>query len=291
MPRCASLGVASLVLALAACGGDSSSGPDAAHVRPVVFGGDRPATLRVPAGFDPSTSYPLVVVLHGYGATGFLQESYFGIRAEVDAGRAFEIAPDGKIDSTGAQFWNADPACCDFDGTHPDDSAYLGKLIDDILAAYPIDRARIFVIGHSNGGYMAYRMACDRPDVITAIGVLAGIVATDPAMCHPSQPLAVLHMHGTADQAVPYAMTATYPGAVGSVTRQAGYDACGTTLTPGGTLDLDTAVAGAETQISTFACTAPLAVELWTLNGSTHVPAPTTAFEPALWAWLNAHAR
>ena len=278
------------VLALAACGGSPSS-PDASHVRPTTFGADRPATLRVPARFDDSKMYPLVVVLHGYGATGFLQESYFGIRAEVEAGNTFEIAPDGNVDSAGAQFWNADPACCDLDGSHPDDSAYIGKLIDDILAVYPVDRARVFVVGHSNGGYMAYRMACDRPDVITAVGVLAGIVSTDPAACHPSQPVAVLHMHGTADGVVPYPMTSAYAGAVGSVTRWAGYDTCGTTLTPGQTLDLDTTVAGAETQVSSFACPAPLAVELWTLTGSTHVPAPTTAFEPALWAWLNAHAR
>ena len=275
--------------ALAACGGSDPAAD--APARPLVFGGDRPATLHVPDSFDASKTYPLLVVLHGYGATGLLQESYFGVRAEVDAGNALEIAPDGDVDSHGAQFWNADPACCDMDGTHPDDSTYLAGVITDVMAAWPVDPTQVFVIGHSNGGYMAYRMACDHADLVTTIGVLAGIVSTDPAACHPAHPVNVLHIHGTADAVVPYPQTADYAGAVGSVTRWAGYDGCATTLTPTTTADFDAAVPGAETQISAFACPSPAAVELWTLAGSPHVPPMNATFEPALWAWLTSHPR
>jgi polyhydroxybutyrate depolymerase len=309
MPKRA--GFVLLCLLAGACGGDDALpiAPDAAP-RPTVFGGDRPATLHVPDNFDPAKKYPLIMILHGYSATGFLQEAYFGLRAEVDAGNALEIAPDGLKDSTGNQYWNADPACCDFDHTNPDDSGYLGKMLTDIIAAYPVDPAQVFVIGHSNGGYMAYRMACDHADVVTTIGVLAGIVSTDPSVCVPSHPVNVLHMHGTADTEVPYAMTSTYPGAVGSVQRWAGYDGCGSDLTDGATLDLDTGIPGAETQISDVSCTSPQAIdptalpfgsaagagqapaiELWTLNGSSHVPPMSAAFEPALYGWLTAHGR
>ena len=102
-----------VLVALAACG-DGVTEP-----LPVTFGGDRPTDLQVPAGFDAAKTYPLIVVLHGYGVSGFIQEAVFGLKAEVTAGHAFVLAPDGLIDSTNHPFWNADPECCDFDHTEP----------------------------------------------------------------------------------------------------------------------------------------------------------------------------
>lgn len=279
-----------LLIAITGCGGDPAT-------RPRTFGGDRPVDLQVPAAFDEHKSYPLVMVLHGYSASGFVQEAYFGLHALLDADQALVLAPDGNVDSSGKQFWNADPACCDLDHTNPDDSGYLAKVIEDVSAAWPVDRKAVFLIGHSNGGYMAYRMACDHADAIASIVVLAGGASTDPAACQPSQPVNLLHLHGTADPEVPYAgqgptgMTPNAPGAVASATRWAGYDGCQATTTQGTPLDLDNSIAGAETQPETFGCTAPIDVELWTMNGSSHIPAPTPAFEPALWAWLDGHHR
>jgi polyhydroxybutyrate depolymerase len=39
--------------------------------------------------------------------------------------------------------------------------AYLGAVIDDVAAHYTVDPKRFFVIGHSNGGFMAHRLACE----------------------------------------------------------------------------------------------------------------------------------
>src|SRR5258708_23698885 len=96
-----------VVIGLAAC----SSSPPA---RPITFGGDRPVDLQVPTPFDASKKYPLILSLHGYGASGFVEESVFGIKGLVNAGEAFVIAPDGMVDSKNKEFWNADPACCDY---------------------------------------------------------------------------------------------------------------------------------------------------------------------------------
>ncbi len=258
---------------------------------PRTFGGSRPTDLHIPMAFDPSMKYPLVMVLHGYGASGLIQESYFELQTLLANNLAFVLAPDGLVDSKGEQYWNADPACCDFDHTNPDDSGYLSGLLTDVSAVWPIDPAAVFVIGHSNGGYMSYRMACDHADQIASIVVLAGAASSDPAACVPSQHVNVLHLHGTADTEVPYAGTPPSPGAVESATRWAGYDGCQTTTTQGTPMDLDQSIAGAETQPETFGCTAPIDVELWTLNGSSHIPSPTAAFEPAIWGWLDAHRR
>ncbi|HVK83300.1 MAG TPA: PHB depolymerase family esterase [Kofleriaceae bacterium] len=273
-----------IIVAVAACGGDPSEPAE----RPLVFGGDRPAQLKVPTGFTEGRQYPLVMVLHGFGANGFSQSAYFGVSALPTMDQAFLIAPDGTTNSQGQQFWNADPLCCDVEGQNPDDVAYLGGLIDDVSAAWPVDPGAVFVIGHSNGGFMAYRLACERADAIAAIMSLAGLASSVPASCNPTQPVSVLHLHGTADSVVPYDN-----GADLSVDQWAGKNGCAATVrTPGPVYDLDTMVAGAETQTAAIAdCPAAGSVELWRLEGSSHTPLFGTAFAPQLMEWLTAHRR
>ncbi|MCB9575315.1 MAG: hypothetical protein H6709_24835, partial [Kofleriaceae bacterium] len=285
---------------LAACGGggggdDAAATPDAMPTR--VFGGDRPVELEVPAGYDPSQQYPLVLVLHGYSANGLLQEAYMQLAELSTSGTAFVLAPDGLVDSDGNHCWNASPACCDFDHRGVDDVAYLGGLIDDVMASWSIDPARVYVIGHSNGAYMAYRMACDRADVITAIAGLAGLmISVDGSGCNPARPVSILHLHGDADDTVPYdgdggpGGAGASPGAVASTAIWAALDGCGTTTTAGAPLDLVRDIDGAETQVASYDdCPSGLGVELWTLTGAGHIPNWQPDFDETVWAWLTSH--
>ncbi|HEX4493788.1 MAG TPA: alpha/beta hydrolase-fold protein [Acidimicrobiia bacterium] len=275
------------LLALAVSCGDNGGSPssDAASA-PLVFGGSRPTNLQVPAGFDASKQYPLVVILHGYGATGSLQEAFFGAGALVSSGQAFVIAPDGLVDGSGNQYWNADPACCDFDHANPDDVGFIGGLIDDVSAAWPIDPGAVTLLGHSNGGFMAYKMACARADVVTNIEVLAGAAASDPTTCTPSRAVEVLHMHGTIDNEVPYDV------AVPSVEQWATHDACGSAMTAGSDLDLDTTLPGAETTTATIdGCPTGITVELWSITGASHIPTLAADFSTTMLDYSAAHRR
>ncbi len=271
-PRLALLGL----LLAAACGEPAE--------RPRSFGGTRPVTLQVPARFDEDRAYPLALVLHGYGANGFVQQAYLGLGDLATRGDAFVLAPDGTVDFDGRQFWNADPVCCDFNDLGPDDVAYLGGLIEDVMDAWPIDPGAVFSIGHSNGGFMSYRLACDRADLFAAILSLAGNAASVP--CQPSRPVSVLHVHGTADDAVPFA------GAEPSVTQWAGLDGCSGGRTRGEDLDLDAGVPGVETRTeATTGCPAGAAVDLWTIEGGGHLPSFGAAFAPTAWKWLTDRRR
>jgi polyhydroxybutyrate depolymerase len=267
-----------LGLGLTACGGGGTSEPS------VDLGGDRPVKLQVPPDLEAGARYPLLLILHGYGANGFVQQAYFGLGDLAKRGDAFVLAPDGTTDAGGRQFWNADPVCCDFGGLAPDDVGYLGGLVDEVLADWPIDPAAVFAMGHSNGGFMSYRLACERADLFAGILSLAGDAVTVP--CAPERPVSVLHVHGTADDTVPFT------GATPSVTEWAGHDGCGTARTPGPDLDLDTGIAGAETRTaSTAGCPAGVAVDLWTVEGGSHIPAFGEAFATESWRWLTDHRR
>ena len=255
-------------------------------MRTKMYGGDRPAELKTPLELTEGKQYPLLVVLHGFGASGFVQTAYFGVGNLPAEDKALLIAPDGTENSQGRLFWNADSACCDFEGIGPDDVAYIGGLIDDISADWPVDKNAVFILGHSNGGYMAYRMACERADVIAAIASLAGNASSMPAACTPERQVNVVHMHGTLDETVPYS------GATPSVDQWGMKNGCGTTRAETKTVDLDNTVDGAETHVlPTAGCPANGAVELWTMEGSSHIPVMGPAFPPTLFDWFTAHKR
>jgi polyhydroxybutyrate depolymerase len=289
-------GVALVCAALAAGCGDSGSAQSFPATPRTVFGGDRPVTLQVPSTYDPGHAVPLLLILHGYGATGMIQEQYMGLGALVESEGILIAAPDGTVDRVGRRFWNATPACCDLFHTGVDDVGYLRGLIADIRQDYNVDPKRIFLIGHSNGGFMVHRMACDAADDIAAIASLAGATFENPADCKPATEVSVLEIHGDADSLIFYAggtITAPYPGAVETVSHWQGYDHCAPGLVSAGmNLDLDGSLPGNETMLQGFAgCARGSDVQLWTIHGGGHVPALTSSFAPTVWQFLSEHPK
>src|SRR5438445_13801517 len=69
---------------------------------------DRPYHFKVPAGYDKSKPTPLVILLHGYSASGLVQDIYFGLSKIVDAKGFLYAYPDGTYDHgvPPARFWN-----------------------------------------------------------------------------------------------------------------------------------------------------------------------------------------
>ncbi len=145
------------------------------------------------------------------------------------------VYPDGTENRIGRQFWNATEACCAGPvSDEVDDSAYLAAVIANVRSAYNVDPRRIFVMGHSNGGFMSYRMACDHADVVAAVASIAGATFADPDDCSPSEPVAALQVHGTDDGTIGYEggenRGGTYPSATETVEMWAAYNGCD--LTP-----------------------------------------------------------
>ncbi len=173
---------------------------------------------------------PLVILLHGYTASGSLEELYLNITAESNKRGFLYAHPDGTTDSQGNQFWNATDACCNFEGSKVDDSAYISTLIKDVQAAYNVDAKRIYLIGHSNGAFMSYRMACEHGDQIAAFASLAGAMYSDVTKCAAKEPVSLLEIHGTADDTIAYEggtiVSATYPSAATSVADWVTFDKC-----------------------------------------------------------------
>ena len=278
-------------------GGTGGAGGQGGEAGELVVGGDRPVTVHVPPGLDPAKPSPLVILLHGYSASGLVQELLFQLKPQADKHGFLYAHPDGTFDSTSKRFWNATDACCDFGGVGVDDVTYLSGLIAEIGEHYKVDPKRVFFVGHSNGGFMSHRMACDRSDLVAGIASLAGATWSDPSKCTAEKPVAMLQIHGTADDTVLYdgesIMGVSYPGAVATTESWAQKNGCALTSSPGEALDIDATIEGAETSVAKYTtdCKPGGAAELWTIDGGTHVPGLGENFAPKVVEWLLAHPK
>lgn len=251
--------------------------------------------LYVPSSRQPGVPAALVVALHGYtgDAEGVLD--FFGLRALADQRGFVVAAPQGTTDSEGRRFWNASHACYDFEDSAVDDSDYLGSVITTLISTQGIDPARVYVAGHSNGGFMAHRLACEQADKVAAIASLAGAMDVGDA-CAPARPVSVLQIHGTSDDTVSYEggeiNGTSYTSAAKTVAVWRRADRCGADRRPGARLDADANVAGADLRSTTWtSCRRGTEVALWSIAGGGHAPALTPTFTAALFDWFEAHAR
>ena len=292
---------------LVGCGSSSESGSDFSPDPPTVIGTeDRPASVAIPKDYDSNTTYPLLMVLHGAGADGQTQAGYFQLFPLVDEKQFVMVYPNGELSDADRRLWNG-AGCCTSDDS-VDDVGYLSDLIEEAKQTYNVDPKRVYLMGHSNGGFMSFRMACERTDLITAIVSLAGSTFDDPADCQPATlPVSVLAVHSTNDGTIFYDGGTTvfggdYPGAVETVERfaaQAGCDVGSTTMLE--SIDLTNDYDGAETErvAYTTGCDAGLDAELWTLLPlecaatacNPHIPVFTEVWADVTTDWLFRHSR
>lgn len=176
-----------------AAAGCAPARPRAAGVsrETLMIGGlERSYLVRIPPGYDGTSRVPLILAFHGFATDANTLLAYTGFdTAAADTG-AITVAPDG----TGTpQRWYYRGAA---DGI--DDSAFVGDVLAKLDAALCVDPDRTYAVGFSNGGGMAQRLACDMPDRIAAIG----IVAASYAPCQADVPM--IAFHGMADAIIPF---------------------------------------------------------------------------------------
>jgi polyhydroxybutyrate depolymerase len=139
---------------------------------------------------------PLVVMLHGGYGSAANAESDYGWDQQAGAAGVVMAYPDGRNHA-----WNVGGGCCGTPGRdHTDDVAFITQVVDTVAREIPIDPRRVYATGISNGGLMAYRLACDT-DRFAAIGPDS---ATLMGSCDHPDPVSVIHVHGLSDDRIPF---------------------------------------------------------------------------------------
>jgi polyhydroxybutyrate depolymerase len=135
-------------------------------------------------------------MLHGgFGSAAQAEKSYHW-DAEADAGHFVVAYPDG-LDRA----WNTGGGCCGVPGRDGlDDVGFITAMVSAIGRGVPVDPRRVYATGISNGGIMAYTLAC-HTTLFAAIGPDS---ATELGGCPDPARLSVIAIHGTADRNIPY---------------------------------------------------------------------------------------
>jgi polyhydroxybutyrate depolymerase len=163
----------------------------------------RPERVRSPAA--------LVLALPGSGQSGeaLRRATNFGFEALADReGFLLVYAEAWREGSALGHEWNdcrrhtAQPA----HGENVDDVGFVLEVVEATAREHPVDRARVYAAGVSDGGQLAFRVAAEHPDRLAAI---AAVVAQQPtpenSSCpEPRGPISVLVMNGTEDPVIPY---------------------------------------------------------------------------------------
>jgi polyhydroxybutyrate depolymerase len=171
-----------------------------------IGGTTRAYLLHVPATFQANVG-ALVIALHGSDGSGarFVTTSQFNVKADQSG---FAVAYPYALVSPGAgitewnEFFNNS-----YGGSGPDDSAFIRQLIQTTQAGIHSDPRKTYVMGLSNGGFMAHRAGIEDSDLVAAIAVVEGTVVSPGLIQNvpaPRGPVSVLMLHGDQDPTVLY---------------------------------------------------------------------------------------
>jgi polyhydroxybutyrate depolymerase len=156
--------------------------------------------LHIPLDYDKENAQPLVINLHGHGATDYLQESQTGMSILADHEDFIVAYPQGTIGQDHHTGWNTGPITY----PHVNDILFINNLITYLETTLCIDPDRIYATGFSNGGGMTNVLACKLSDRIAAFAIVSGAAHPIEGGCHPTHPVSILDIHGTHDNVVPY---------------------------------------------------------------------------------------
>ena len=159
--------------------------------------------LHVPKSYDRRQPTPLVILMHGHGSRAQTFERLTGMSGKADK-NDFIVAYPQALGSPSVWHTGVDGS------TRIDDVAFIRTLIDSIRSRYNVDPSRIYVAGHSNGAFMAYRVGAVLSSTIAAIGISAGSIGRITSrgdtvrISAPANPVSLIAFHGKADDMVPY---------------------------------------------------------------------------------------
>lgn len=150
---------------------------------------------HVPKHLDPEP--PLIIVLHG-GLGSAISGEWDSRMSEQAEKQHFLVAyPNGYL-----RTWNAHGCCGPAKRRQVDDIAFLRALIEKFEKEFAVGPTKVFVVGVSNGGMMAYRAGLELSDKIAAVGSIEGCMFKSHHVL--DVPISVIAINGKKDRIIRY---------------------------------------------------------------------------------------
>ncbi len=186
--------------------------------------------LFVPGAHDGDSELPLVVLLHGLGSTPGQVMRYEGILEEAEARGYLVVAPMGY--NRRGWYGSVGPGREARLGARPEDPENLGELseldvmnvLERTLEGFPVDRDRIFLMGHSMGGGGTLHLAMTYPDIWAGLAPVASAIYSDPTEgARAIRHLSVILLQGTDDDLVPVTIARAWAEAMAELDMNVRY--------------------------------------------------------------------
>lgn len=146
---------------------------------------------------NPTGLVPAIVVLHYAGGNSEEMANLIELGQLVRDTGVWAILPNSR-----GRNWAFDPVR---DRSGLDDVGLITRIIDNAVAAYPIDARRVYLTGFSSGGFMTQRYVCEHPERVAAAAYVSSTLLDSlRKVCKPALPTPIIGMHGNRDTKVSY---------------------------------------------------------------------------------------
>ncbi len=167
----------------------------------IVIAGKRRTFMRYTPNRVLGKKTPVVFALHGAKGTADRLIGYLGLNEVADREGFVVVYPQGEKNR-----WNDGRAADKAGGgdvSTANDLEFLNGLADALVAQGVADPSRVYMLGVSNGGFMAFNAACDSASRFAAYAsVIASMPVEAIAKCKPSRAVPVMMINGTADEMI-----------------------------------------------------------------------------------------
>jgi polyhydroxybutyrate depolymerase len=166
-------------------------------------GRKRTYSLRLPQGRETEAGLPLVFALHGAPGDARNLEQNSRLTEKAQREGFIVVYPNGTSAASETFLnWNSGSCCGYAWQSKVDDVGFLRLLAVRLTQEFEADRERIYAIGFSKGGMLAYLLACEAADIFAGIADIAG--AFNYGDCRPAREIEILIAHGRKDPAIPF---------------------------------------------------------------------------------------
>lgn len=153
--------------------------------------------VHVPERYQPTETTPLLVALNSYGSAKSSNDGFAGLRRESDYQGFIAVYPEAYGAKGQSPSWNTGKG-----GKQVNDVGFIAKVVHNVFRQASVDRGRIYAAGVSDGGTMAYRLACDLPHVFRGVASVGG--ADTSSHCAEGKAVSVFHLQAQDDPRVPF---------------------------------------------------------------------------------------
>lgn len=153
--------------------------------------------LHVPPKYGVEKPVPLILAFHGSSASASVIERETGLDQWADSMNFLVVYPEGLH-----RGWNIGECCRYSFMKNIDDVQFARDLIRVLKNNMSVDANRVFATGYSDGGSLAYLLACAHPDQIAAAAGVGSTLYNPLPVC--AAPVSIMNIHATGDKNVPF---------------------------------------------------------------------------------------